>query len=381
MEQQKSSEGSMEATEPKGRRAWSGRRIDPITLLFPVAVIVLVVLAAVSYSMYKSAENETNLAVEVHPDADGIAAGSTVSMWANTTWNGESIDDSSDAQYLWQVSDSALGSFSSTAQRETTFTAGRVAGEGLITCEVTYVVDETSYTSNASVQLTITPPALASVSVDPSGITLVYDRVQIFNSSAADSLGDPISGLVYSWTLQGIPTVNYTLNSTTGPSVNLTANITGTAWLNVTATYNGVTKTASAVIPIISAAPTMTIRRANMPGGVGFKWTCNSEPTVALSWDNVTVRLTDNTETANWSLEVGGLSGGAANTTEFGPMILGSLTVFLNVTDTAGNGLTNVTDYFTITTSGGKFDPGTFYVLTLVYKPTLDVIVLSAFRG
>jgi len=370
----------MEATEPKGRRAWSGRKIDPITLLFPVAVIVLVVLAAVSYSMYKGGDEGTNLAVEVHPDVDGIAAGSTVSMWANTTWNDESIDDSSDVQYLWQVNDSALGSFSSTAQRLTTFNAGRVAGDGLITCEVTYVVDETSYTSNASVQLTINPPTLASVSVEPSAITLVYDRVQIFNSNAIDSLGDPILELVYSWTLQGIPTVNFTLNSTSGPSVNLTANITGTAWLNVTATYNGVEKNATAVIPIIPAAPTMTIGRTNLPGGEGIKWTC-SEPTAVLSWDNVTVHLTDGTETVNWSLEVGGLSGGVANTTEFGMRTLGSLTVFLNVTDIAGNGFTNLADYFTFTTSGGKFNPGRDYTVTLIYKPTLDVIVQSAFRG
>ena len=380
MEQQKSPEGSMEAKEPKKRSAWSGRRIDPIMLLFPVAVIVLVVIAAVSYSMYKGGEEETNLAVVVHPDVNGTAAGSTVSMWANTTWNGESIDDSSDVQYLWQVSDSALGSFSSTVQRETSFTAGHVAGEGLIVCEVTYVVDETSYTSNTSVPLTINPPTLASVSVEPSAITLVYDRVQIFNSSAIDSLGDPILGLVYSWTLQGIPTVNYTLNSTTGPSVNLTANITGTAWLNVTATYNGVAKNASAVITIIPAAPTMTLGRTNLPGGVGIKWTC-SAPTSALSWDNVTMRLTDGTETVNWSLEVGGLGGGMANTTEFGPMTLGSLTVFLNVTDLAGNGFTNNADYFTFTTSGGKFNPARDYTVTLIYKPTLDVIVQSAFRG
>ena len=370
----------MEAKEPKARSAWSGRKIDPIMLLFPVAVIVLVVLAAVSYSMYKSGEEDTNLAVEVHPDTDGIAAGSTMSIWANTTWNGESIDDSSDVLYLWQVNDSALGSFSSTAQRETTFTAGRVAGDGLITCDVTYVVDEISYTSNTSVQLTINPPTLASVSVVPSAITLVYDRVQVFNSSAIDSLGDPVPGLIYSWTLQGIPTGNYTLNSTTGPSVNLTANITGIAWLNVTATYDGVAKNASVVIPIIPAAPTMTIGRTNLPGGVGLKWTC-SEPTGALSWDNVTVHLTDGTEMVNWSLEVGGLNGGVANTTEFGPRILGSLTVFLNVTDLAGNGLTNLTDYFTFTTSGGKFNPARDYTVTLIYKPTLDVIVQSPFRG
>ena len=380
MEQQESPEGSKEAKEPKGRSAWSGRKIDPIMLLFPVAVIVLVALAAVSYSMYKGEEGDTNLAVEVHQDVDGVAAGSIVSMWANTTWNDESIDDSSDVQYLWQVNDSALGSFSLTAQRETTFTAGRVAGEGLIICEVTYVVDEVSYTSNTSVPLTVNPPTLASVSVEPSAITLVYDRVQVFNSSAIDSLGDPVAGLVYSWTLEGIPTANYTLNSTTGPSVNLTANVTGTAWLNVTATYNGVAKSASAVIPIIPAAPTMTIGRTNLPGGVGVKWTCNA-PTVDLSWDNVTVYLTDGTETVEWSLEVGGLNGGVANTTEFGPRTLGSLVVFLNVTDLAGNGATNLSDYLTFTTSGGKFNPARDYIVTLIYKPTLDVIVQSAFRG
>ncbi len=371
----------MEAKEPKGRSAWSGRKIDPIMLLFPVAVIVLVVLAAVSYSMYKGEQEDTNLAVEVHPDVDGVAAGSIVSMWANTTWNDESIDDSSDVQYLWQVNDSALGSFSLTAQRETTFTAGRVAGEGLITCDVTYVVDDVSYTSDTSVSLTVNPPTLASVSVEPSAITLVYDRAQVFNSSAIDSLGDPILGLVYSWTLDGIPAANYMLNSTTGPSVNLTANITGTAWLNVTATYNGAVKNASAVIPIIPAAPTMTIGRTNLPGGVGIKWTCSSEPTAALPWENVTVRLTDGTETVDWSLAMGGLSGGVANTTEFGTRTLGSLTVFLNVTDLDGNGLTNLSDYLTFTTSGGKFNPARDYTVTLIYKPTLDVIVQSAFRG
>lgn len=370
----------METKGPKEVTTQSRRRIDPIMLLFPVAVVVLVILAAVSYSMYKGEQEETTLTVEAHSSAVGVAAGLAVSVWSNATWNGESIDDLSDVQYLWQVNDSALGSFSNTDQRVSTFTAGRVTGVGMITCEVTYIVDEISYTANASVELTVTPPILVSVAIEPSTITIVYDRVQVFNSSAIDSLGDTIPGSVYSWTLGGIPAANYTLNSTTGPSVNLTANITGTAWLNVTATYNGVEKNATAVVPIIPAAPTMTIGRTNLPGGIGIKWSC-SEPTIALPWENVTIYLTDGIETVNWSLDVGGLGGGVANTTEFGARTLGSLTVFLNVTDLAGNGLTNLTDYFTFTTSGGKFNPARDYTVTLIYKPTLDVIVQSAFRG
>ena len=350
------------------------------TLAVVIAIIALIILAAASYMLWKPEEHEEVLEATVTPAAVDIDAGDSVALVASATWNGESVDELAGIDFEWTLSNEALGTISSPSARITDFTAGKTGGSGTITCSVVYVHEDGQSNVSVQVELVVNPPTLASVFVSPAEMTLIFDRGQVFAASAVDSVGDALENLSFNWTVEGIPQANYTLNATTGLSVNLTANITGTAWVNATATYNRVTKTGSALIPIILAPPTMTMTRSNLPGGIGVNWTCD-EPTAPLSWDEVRVFLTDGTNTVNWTLTMGGLDGGVFNTTEFGMRTIGSLSVFLNVTDMTGNGSVNATDYFTFTTSGSKFNPARDYIVTLVFIPSLDQIAQYAFRG
>lgn len=361
------------AAKPRDGTNWK-------TIGVVIAVIALIILAAVSYMMWKSDDEEEVLAATVTPESVAVDAGATVALVANASWNGESINEAAGVEFTWSVSDDSLGMLSSVSARITNFAAGKVGGSGTITCNVSYLHEDELFNASVDIDLVVSPPTLTTVSVAPSEITLIFDRAQVFSASAIDSVGDTVTGLNFTWTVEGIPAANYTLNSTWGTSVNLTANITGTAWVNATATYNGVSKTGSALIPIILAPPTMTMSWANMPGSMGINWTCD-EPTAPLSWDEITMYLTDGTTTVNWTLTMGGLDSGSINKTAFGPRVLGALAVFLNVTDMTGNGSVNATDFFTFTTSGGKFNPAKSYIVTLVFSPSLDVIAQSTFRG
>jgi hypothetical protein len=183
------------------------------------------------------------------------------------------------------------------------------------------------------------------------------------------------------WSVWGLPAANYTLNATHGQSVNLTANMTGTILLNVTVTVDTATKIASVTINVIEAAPTTTLSHTKLPAGAGVNWTW-TEPTAPLKWDELTIQLTDGTSTVNWSVTMEGLDDGAYNTSQFVPQMLGSLMVYLNITDVDGNGAVNSTDFFLFTTSGGKFNPIGNYYVTLIYEPTgIDVVAEMAFNG
>ena len=349
-------------------------------LIAAIAVVIILVLAAAASLLSSPSEPEKVLLLTINPDPATVNAAQSMELVANATWNGEPIEDSLNALFRWSLSNPSLGTLSATTEHLTVFTAGKVGGAGEVLCNLNYIREGKQFNASASVSLMVNPPTLASVSVTPAQRTLVYDRVQVFNATAIDSVGDTVTGLNYTWAVGGIPSTNYTINRTWGMSVNLTANATGTAWLNATATYNSVTKSGSAVLPVMAAAPTMDISRSNLPGGAGKNFTC-SEPTLALQWNEITVYLTDGTVTVNWSLSMAGLNSGSLNMSEFGPRNIGTLVVFLNVTDMAGNGSVSIGDFFTFTTSNGKFNPARNYVVTLEYKPTLDVIAQSTFVG
>ena len=359
--------------KPEGGTNW-------ITIVVVIAVAALIILAAASYMLWVPEDEEEVLEATVTPATAEVSAGATLALVANASWNGESINEALGTEFRWSVNDATLGSLSSPYARITNFVAGKAGGSGTITCNVTYIHEEASFNVSVTVDLVVNPPTLATVTVSPSEMTLIFDRGQDFAASAIDSVGDAVTGLTYTWTVEGIPAANYTISATTGISVNVSANTTGTAWVNATATSNGVTRTGSALIPVIVAPPTMDMDWANMAGGTGINWTCE-EPTAPLDWDQIVVYLTDGTATVNWTLTMGGLDSGSMSMAEFGPKSLGALTIFLNVTDVTGNGSVNATDYFTFTTSGGKFNPAKDYIVTLVFTPSLDVIVQKTFRG
>lgn len=90
-----------------------------------------------------------------------------------------------------------------------------------------------------SVSVAVNPPFLVSVSSVPMTDTLLLDVMGVFEAKAYDSVGGQMSeGVSFAWTVWGIDTGDYTLNSTTGYLVEFTPNAmpSGSVLLNVTAT-------------------------------------------------------------------------------------------------------------------------------------------------
>lgn len=99
-------------------------------------------------------------------------------------------------------------------------------------------------------------------------------------------------------------------------------------------------------------------------------------------WDDVTILLSDGSETCHWSPSSSYLAGGSLDKQVVGEMSLGALTVYCNVTDLAGNGYVNMGDFFTLTTSSASpFSNATTYVVKLMYDPTGSEICHLFFTG
>ena len=365
----------LDPAEKKG----SGRMI----VVAAIVVVAIIIIALVAYAVLMKGGKE-GLKASVSPEALTLNAGASQALEATASWNGDSIDDAANASFSWSVSNASLGGFSGTNQRSTVFQAGHVGGSGVITCNITYVSEDGTSYLDVDVNLVVNAPTLALVKISPSHSTLVFDRAGVFNVTAEDSVGDEVAEIAaesITWSVSGVPETNCTLNATHGASVNITANVTGTITLTVSVTVSGVTQTTSVTIYVIKAAPTLTLADTKLPAGAGINWTLTA-PTEPLDWDELSIILSDGTSTVNWSLTMEGLDNGTYNVSEFGPRLLGSLTVFLNITDVDGNGAVNATDFFLFTTSGGKFSASGNYVITLVYEPTeIDVVAELPFNG
>jgi len=94
-------------------------------------------------------------------------------------------------------------------------------------------------------------------------------------------------------------------------------------------------------------------------------------------WDDVSILLSDGTNVGTWQLATDDLDDGTAVTYAYGLRSVG-VSVYLNVTDIAGNGYANQGDYFTLT---GALVTTTTYTVTLIYDPTSSEITHQTFTG
>ena len=100
-----------------------------------------------------------------------------------------------------------------------------------------------------------------------------------------------------------------------------------------------------------------------------------------MQWSDVTILLSDGTSTVHWSPATTSLDNATTSKQLLGTCTLGSLTVYCNVTDLAGNGYVNQGDYFVLTTAGGSFSAATTYICAITYDPTGDEICHITFNG
>ena len=348
-----------------------------IEVIAAIVVGAIVIIAVLLYSM--DSEDEDELSLLVNPDSIELHAGEAVTLTANAYLDDELLADWDNLSFDWSISNASVGTLNLTGDpNRVLFTAGTEPGEAVVTSNVTYNDEDEELTATIEVPVTVLDAALAEIVVEPDALTIIYDDVIVFNATPVDTLGVNLTDLVINWTVEGIPAENYTLNATTGASVNLTANATGTIWVNATATYDGVTKIGTAVVNVLSEIPVMDITLTTREQKL-VVWTC-TEPSSELVWGDITIRLTDGTDTVEWSINTTGLDNGTTSIAEYDPILLGTDLIWLNITDDLGNGAANASDVISFTTDG-RFNPIKTYVITIVFEPTLDEIVAKTFQG
>jgi hypothetical protein len=103
------------------------------------------------------------------------------------------------------------------------------------------------------------------------------------------------------------------------------------------------------------------------------------------SWTDITLQLSAGAYTIAWAnLTAQDLTSNEKNTTwHYGhPLILGSMLVWLNVTDLAGDGRLNNGDAITFTTGSAEtFSENKTYTMTLLYEPTDGSMLSLDFTG
>ncbi len=103
-----------------------------------------------------------------------------------------------------------------------------------------------------------------------------------------------------------------------------------------------------------------------------------------VSWDDITVQLSDGTNFATWLPTKTALTGSGGSSVNLTAKSLGTLSVCSWAYDLLGNGYVNGGDYLTFFTYGGAstFSGSTTYSVTLIYEPTSERIgTATTFTG
>ncbi len=118
--------------------------------------------------------------------------------------------------------------------------------------------------------------------------------------------------------------------------------------------------------------------RSTYPGGLRFTIGPVSTKT---QWGDMKVLLQNGSTIDVWSLTTAGLTGAAGKALNGSAQVIGGgKSVYLNVTDKAGNGYVNGGDYITLEPDTA-FSAASSYTLTLLYVPTGSEMAHWSFTG
>jgi flagellin-like protein len=118
--------------------------------------------------------------------------------------------------------------------------------------------------------------------------------------------------------------------------------------------------------------PAATYQKATMTNGQ--KITIVSITKTDVPWDDVTIQVSDGTTIQAWTPTKAGIIGTSA--VALGAKVIGTLTVYVNLTDVSGNGYVSGTDYFTVVAHltaspfTGGFVTNAAYTAVLLYEPS-----------
>ncbi len=110
--------------------------------------------------------------------------------------------------------------------------------------------------------------------------------------------------------------------------------------------------------------------KTSFENGFKFEFTAATSDVV---WSDVTVQLFAGNDMVSWTnISTKALTGAyPPEVWHYGNgKALGSLCVFLNVTDVSANGRVSHSDFITLTVGGGAFSTTTSYSLRLIFEPT-----------
>ncbi|MBU0685568.1 MAG: hypothetical protein ABIE25_03160 [Thermoplasmatota archaeon] len=250
-----SSAPASEPEQPRAVPASTDKGKKNLWLMIAAIVVVILLISSMAYVFVLMPKDE--LEAVISPDPFNVDAGALKALSVEVTWKGNVLAaNNPDLDFIWSVDPTTMGSFDRRAVASVNFTAAIVGGDGTISCKVTYK-ETTEVTAEAV--LTVNPPILDSVVIDPSTKTLAANEGFVFNATAVSSVAVPIiQGVTFNWSVTGLTASQYTLNATTGSSVNFTGLVEGQAVLTAQTTYNGVTKSGSANITV-GTIPTRSV--------------------------------------------------------------------------------------------------------------------------
>jgi len=156
--------------------------------------------------------------------------------------NGENI--TYNVNYAWSTD---IGTLAGATGDSVTVTAPATPGTGTLKCKATYM----DKTLEANCPITVTPPIGSVVITPPGPLTLGFGVAQNFSAQAKDTAGQPISGALYKWSINGGVG---SLSAGTGQTTTLTTSSTAsTGSVTVEATYAGIVKSSAASVSIQSS--------------------------------------------------------------------------------------------------------------------------------
>jgi len=141
---------------------------------------------------------------------------------------------------------------------------------------------------------------------------------------------------------------------------------------------NGTMDTVTFMIPSPDETPTSALTKTAVTSGLKLTFAPMS---VDTQWDDITILLSDGTNTVQWSPATANLDNSTTAKELLGAETLTSLSVYCNVTDLAGNGYVNLGDYIVLTTGGGSFALSTTYTVTIIHDPTAGEVCHISFNG
>ena len=128
-----------------------------------------------------------------------------------------------------------------------------------------------------------------------------------------------------------------------------------------------------------NSPPVGSVTKSSVTDGFKFTFTPMSTDTL---WSSIYIIISDGTGAATFkNFSTPALSTSHPTTVSLGSRACGTLTLFMNVTDLAGNGYVNQGDSVTVTTSGGQFSNQVTYELYLMHGPTGSQIASLPFQG